>query len=652
MRAYKLLIFLSLIFCSCSFEKKEEGMKKKIAFIFSFTEHDVGYKQMLDMTLEQLSKKGITPETDLFFLDCEYRNDSEEQQAMKEHLDKLQAWKADIIMVCKDQATYALLKCGHPFTRKVPIVYTSVNYPNTALLDEYKDEAVYGLNDTPDMLHNIEFIQTLFGQPPHVTINYEINFLGRKSFDLLRKQVEAERIIILKSNVNNYMNKDNYDRVVPFLEENGHVVQRDFKKEFHKDWYIELLPFRYWGAMGIMTKFSNNALGNPTVFLLDKYDLMATSICRLFQIPVFSCVYNGFGENINIAGGYFASDKITAREWASRAYTLLKGEIPEGDRFMELPKEYLLDYLQFRRFSSLDLDRVPAHTTFINMPWHVRYRTFLYSLAGILAIGVIILIFVHFYLRRKVKKLVEHENKLIREKELAEEADRLKQSFLANMSHEIRTPLNAIVGFTNLLLDPEMSQTFEPDEKQQMIDTVNHNSELLLKLINDILEISRFESGYSQMTFESNDLVGVVKGIYNTHSVIIKKDLDFRLSIDDSHSIYVSMDKLRFIQVISNFLSNANKFTKQGSITLGIDLREEQQEVGVYVRDTGIGLSKKHQIAIFDRFYKADEFAQGTGLGLSICKIIMEKMGGRIDLDSEPGKGSCFTAVLPLNKQA
>lgn len=785
MRILKLLVILLSIFCSCSGDKGKEQVRKKIAFIFSFTKYEVGYKDMLNQTVEHLTQKGIIPEIDLFFLDCERYNDSTEQVLVHNHLDKLQEWKADIIMVCKDQATYALLKCGHSFTRQVPILFTSVNFPNISLLKEYENESVFGLTDTPDMRTNIEFVQTLLGQPPHVAMNYEINYLGRKSFELLRQQVATKQIIILDNKIKSYLNESDYNRIIPSLRKSGYVVPENFKAQFHKDWYIELLPFRYWGTMGVMTKFSNYASENPLVFLLDKYDLMATSLCRLFQVPVFSCVRNGFGENINIVGGYFATNEITSEAWANRASVLLHGGIPEGERYQELSKEYLLDYSQFKRFNTLNLNRIPEQVRIINMPWYIRYRTILYTLGGILGVGVILLIFVHFYMRRKVKEkdlllkqlesmheqitlsitggdislwsniegqikldnnfrmisgldnieftfeefkafihpddnnirieayktasriarennekeglqhkkmqvtsfryrlcfdgsgnyewynvnccvtrdshgkdilagvlqnvqqLVDHENELIQAKELAEQAE-LKQSFLANMSHEIRTPLNAIIGFTNLLVDPEMSQSFDTEEKQEMITTVNHNSELLLKLINDVLELSRVESGYTKMMLEEHDIVKVVKEIYNTHSVIIKSDLDFRLCIEENLSICARLDKLRFIQVISNFLSNANKFTTQGSITLGIELREKRHEVGVYVKDTGIGMSQKHQLVIFDRFYKADEFAQGTGLGLSICKIIMDKMGGHIELSSEHGKGSCFTAFLPL----
>ena len=128
--------------------------------------------------------------------------------------------------------------------------------------------------------------------------------------------------------------------------------------------------------------------------------------------------------------------------------------------------------------------------------------------------------------------------------------------------------------------------------------------------------------------------------------------VEFRLKMDDSWTVYVAVDKLRLIQVISNFLSNANKFTAEGSITLGCDVDPGRAEVGIYVEDTGKGIDTGHLNAIFDRFYKADEFAQGTGLGLSICKVIATRLSGRVEVQSQVGKGSRFTLVLPLMRNS
>lgn len=235
----------------------------------------------------------------------------------------------------------------------------------------------------------------------------------------------------------------------------------------------------------------------------------------------------------------------------------------------------------------------------------------------------------------------KREQELIEARELAEKAE-LKQSFLANMSHEIRTPLNAIVGFSNILTsDPNI----EEEEKAIYINTINSNSELLLKLINDILEISRIESGYMSFDFEKYSVSALIDEVYNTHRVIIPSHLRFlKETCKENLEIYV--DKSRLTQVLTNFLNNAGKFTTNGYIKLGCQYFPKEKQVHIFVEDSGKGIPKAEQKMIFSRFYKQDEFAQGTGLGLSICQVIIGKLGGYIHLWSEPGKGSRFTVVL------
>lgn len=215
------------------------------------------------------------------------------------------------------------------------------------------------------------------------------------------------------------------------------------------------------------------------------------------------------------------------------------------------------------------------------------------------------------------------------------------------MSHEIRTPLNAIVGFTNLLIG-EGADEIEPEEKAAMIEIVNNNNELLLKLVNDVLEISRLDSGNLSFDIKEHNITKIIKEIYVTYQTLIQPSLCFILELDETVSLPVNIDCFRFTQVISNFLNNANKFTKDGTITLGCKIYKEHQEVCVYVKDTGKGIDDKELMMIFDRFYKTDEFEQGSGLGLSICKVIIERLAGRIEVHSEVGKGSCFSVILSL----
>ncbi|HJG69173.1 MAG TPA: PAS domain-containing sensor histidine kinase [Bacteroides fragilis] len=247
---------------------------------------------------------------------------------------------------------------------------------------------------------------------------------------------------------------------------------------------------------------------------------------------------------------------------------------------------------------------------------------------------------------QNIQESVEREHQLIVAKQMAEKAE-LKQSFLNNMSHEIRTPLNAIVGFTNVLLG-EGSEEIDPDEKASMLGIINHNNELLLKLINDVLEISRLDSGSLDFDMKEWNMTDIVKEIYKTYQPLIRSSLQFRLELDDTVPVPVHTDRLRFAQVISNFLNNANKFTQNGYIALGCKVDKKHREVRIYVEDSGKGIDEKELMMIFERFYKTDEFEQGSGLGLAISKVIIERLSGRIKVHSEKGKGSCFTVILSL----
>ena len=267
--------------------------------------------------------------------------------------------------------------------------------------------------------------------------------------------------------------------------------------------------------------------------------------------------------------------------------------------------------------------------------WEFRYKTILLPGGGYKAAGLLL----------NIQAIKDREQELEEARLLAEKAE-LKQSFLANMSHEIRTPLNAIVGFSNILaLDDGVS----PEERLEYIGSINKNSDLLLKLINDILELSRIESGYMSFEYEKCFVSELVDRIYMTHQMLISEQLEFIKELD-AVQVEVMVDKGRLTQVITNFLNNASKFTKTGYIKLGYRYLSESDRVAIYVEDTGRGIELSEQKMIFSRFYKQDEFSQGAGLGLSICQVIVEKLRGKIELWSEPGKGSRFTVVLPVVK--
>ena len=237
------------------------------------------------------------------------------------------------------------------------------------------------------------------------------------------------------------------------------------------------------------------------------------------------------------------------------------------------------------------------------------------------------------------RKQVELE--LIQAKEKAEESDRLKSAFLANMSHEIRTPLNAIVGFSSLL-----AETDEAELRHVYMSLVQENNELLLNLISDILDISKIEAGMIDLVMGRVDVPQLCREVIATFSHK-KRDTAVELRFDEnSPQIVIGADKNRIVQVLSNFLTNALKFTTKGSITLSYSLEDESQ-VRFCVTDTGKGIPDEQKHEIFNRFVKLDSFVQGAGLGLSICQSLVNRMGGKIGVESREGEGSCFWFTHP-----
>ena len=237
------------------------------------------------------------------------------------------------------------------------------------------------------------------------------------------------------------------------------------------------------------------------------------------------------------------------------------------------------------------------------------------------------------------RKQVELE--LIQAKEKAEESDRLKSAFLANMSHEIRTPLNAIVGFSSLL-----AETDEAELRHVYMSLVQENNELLLNLISDILDISKIEAGMIDLVMGRVDVPQLCREVIATFSHK-KRDSAVELRFDEnSPQIVIDADKNRIVQVLSNFLTNALKFTTKGSITLSYSLEDENQ-VRFCVTDTGKGIPDEQKHEIFNRFVKLDSFVQGAGLGLSICQSLVKRMGGKIGVESREGEGSCFWFTHP-----
>lgn len=726
---------------------------------------------MEKLLCQEFRQQGIEPIFDTFYLDCNKFNEKEEVEHTRKYLELLESKSTDLILTIGDHAIYSLLSTRHRLLSSIPVVACNVHFPNEELIEEYDSQKVYVLRDSPDLKRNIDFIKTLY---PHtdmeIIYNIDLTFLGHKSFAKLSKVVDRKNVRVLGYQ-QAYVQECDYKHLtemIEFFNLTPGLANDSIKRS---GLTISLCPFRYikGAALLVMLEHSNREQ-EKQAFLLDKLDMMSIPIVTALNIPSFSCIREGFGENAKIVGGYMATEEISARATVGLAMCLLKKEKIGMPKIRELEKEYVLDWMYFSEYAG-NVSNVPKNVRMINYPFYDRYRKEFYILGGVFVLSFILVTIsllrthrrslmerrnlqmleeVHkrltlsmdggkislwniqegvlefddnyvqlvglaqrrftkedmmkythpddvqllssFYetshkssgmqiqrirfsfetkgtdykwyefrcsslkdakgevmlagIMQNIQKLVEHEQQLILAKQIAEKAE-LKQSFLNNMSHEIRTPLNAIVGFTNLLVG-EGSDEIEPEERAVMLEIVNNNNDLLLKLVNDVLEISRLDSGSLSFEIKECDITKTVKEIYMTYQTLIQPSLQFLLELDETVSLPVNIDNFRFTQVISNFLNNANKFTKTGMITLGCKMNKEQQEICVYVKDTGKGIDDKELMMIFDRFYKTDEFEQGSGLGLSICKVIIERLAGRIEVQSEVGKGSCFSVILSL----
>ena len=274
----------------------------------------------------------------------------------------------------------------------------------------------------------------------------------------------------------------------------------------------------------------------------------------------------------------------------------------------------------------------------------------------LVTVGILlILVFLLYRLYRRTRRLknellcekdslVESEKQLRAVKEEAVEANRLKTVFISNISHEVRTPLNAIVGFSELLVD----DSFPEDEKIAFASTINHSSELLMNLINDVLDLSRLESGNFSFTIREWDAVQICHEILNSFEEKVLPGVKLTCS-SSLESYLLNTDRFRMHQLLGHLLSNAVKFTREGEVDLSFETDPENGVVRFIVTDTGCGIPVEMHRKIFERFEKLDEFKQGTGLGLAICQIVAAQLGGSLYIDSSYTKGARFVFVHPCN---
>lgn len=544
-----------------------------------------------------------------------------------------------------------------PYLKEIPIVFAGVNYPNWSLLKKYPN--VTGLHDKQDFIKNIEFIHKLFGVL-QIQIPCDRTILGRKSFNDFWQQIQGHpEIEIIRLKIRGLeldkigTNDSLFVKRLIDLTQNGTQMRSLPGKNCIAK--INTLPYRVLPGSSLLFNLSGTL--DQSTYLDIKYDHTSEAFYQLVNYPSFSAHYEPIQyhpakRRNRYIGGYFTSIEIQAREQAEMASLVLKGtpvvEIP----IKESSKEYILVWHTIKAWG-IPIEKIPSYARLVNIPFYELYKKQLIAFicVAFIFINIVATGLWKLYSREQKYKKLAQANLVKQNKELevalekAKESDQMKSAFLANMSHEIRTPLNAIVGFSNLMnTDIELSK----EERENFTELINTNSDLLLNLINDILDLSRIESGRMSFSFQQYSLNELISTIYQTFQVLMPENVELRMQIPEK-SISIPTDKFRLTQVITNFLSNAIKFTQKGYILIGYEYREEGRHVHIFVEDTGIGIPKEKQDAVFNRFTKLDEFAKGTGLGLSICKVIAERFDGYIAVESEIGKGSRFSIILPLN---
>lgn len=702
-----MLLLVCLFGCTHSLRSPQH----KIALIHSYQRGYSNAERINKLFASELKKNGLQCEIKSYYLNCEKYGSTDEERRISGFIDDSSIWGADLIAVLDDQATYSLMACNHPKIRKIPVVFSGVNYPNMELLQQYPN--VTGYIDKPDYLKTCQMIERIMGKVCIHVIKGG-TFLDKIIWKDLEKQCTGHNI-----NIRDRVN-ERILNISPDSLENKKFSPFDSEKPTELSYLdttmiaklvSDSVPARrlLWMASGVF---------DYSLFLYTKRDFTTLRIGSLFDNPGFETINEGFGANDYMLGGYFTPIEIQIKDMAAGIKERLNKKIP-GRQLQQCAKQYVVNWVTLEKYK-IPEERIPEEYIIMYKPFSKKYSTLILIIK--IVVGIFLLLFVSYliyiYGREKKRKQdalrnlkYEHEllslamesgntyawrfdgEKAIFDSQFCEliHYDSPQMHFddmakfihpdergkflhqVANISdHPKRTAqyrckftgeyqwwefrykqichndnIHIITGLLqNIQEVKDKEEDLSEEEKQEFISIINDNTDLLLKLVNDVLELSRIESGNMSFNYREESVRSLLNSIYNTHQLTISSPLKFIKEFPEG-DVFVHIDNMRMTQVITNFLNNAKKFTKSGHIKLGYRHQPASREVHIFVEDTGAGIPKEELQIIFDRFYKHNEFAQGVGLGLSICKVIVGKMQGRIEVTSEINKGSRFTVVLP-----
>ena len=362
-------------------------------------------------------------------------------------------------------------------------------------------------------------------------------------------------------------------------------------------------------------------------------------------LPIFSI--SGIGMNGLAIGGYYPDFRHDGERLAEICMAYLERFEPQGLVYVSNSSNF--DYQLMESFK-IQRDRLPSETNILNEPVSFidEYKDWFIG-AGILAVILALsqLVTLHFIvkLRRMKEELQIQSEELLIAKDKAEESNRMKSAFLANMSHEIRTPLNSIVGFSSLLTSDQV--TLSNKEKEHFSDIIKQNSDALLNLINDVLDLSRIETGRMAFKKADCDVVALGSSVLESMIVTCRKPISFDFNCDLGKCI-ISTDEARLRQVLVNLCTNSIKFSEHGTIVLSITRNDDEGMLYFSVTDNGCGIPEKDAERVFERFVKLDQFKQGTGIGLQLCQQFITRLGGKIWVDTTYKGGARFIFTHPL----
>ena len=633
---------LVLTVCVMALSHANAAFARETKRILVITSYNPDTKRMyttLSDILQELKNKGENDiRLDIEDLNCKGLSEGHEwKYRMADILNEHRLSPPDLIIPLGQEAWSAFLSQNSDIARRTPVMpalvstNTLISQNDSCNIQTIQPKAVYY-----DEIQGFNIVGGIF-------YKYDIE----KNLELTRLLFPNTKRIALIT-----------DFTLSGLAMQTHVI-RHMKR--HKDIELVLLDGRSNTMFEICNKLKN-LNGKNTVLWLgtwridssENYSLTSTDdVLRKAnpQIPAFSLSSTGMG-NWTI-GGYTPEYTPQGKMLADMAIEYLYGKKTRGSLFHIIPSTYTFDQKMLEAFNKEDAE-LPQDAVVLNTATHFfsANKSIILSTLAVFAFLAIALVLAIYYLL-KMKRLRDaleiQSEELKRAKDIAERANNVKTSFIANMSHELRTPLNAIVGFANLLEEDD----YEEEEKKQFCHVIKENSDMLLNLISDILDISKIESGKLPINPEECDVIALSRtSILSVKHASKLEDVEYIEDFPSDERLMIYTDPIRLKQVMINLLSNASKYTKKGFIKLTIRPDYDTDYIMFAVTDTGCGIPEDKAEVVFGRFVKLNQYVHGTGLGLPLCRVLTESMGGKIWLDTSYTHGTrmVFTHPLNLNK--